>query len=295
MNVVKSTRYLVTNEFVDDLLSTLNITVKGLQERGQAYNIINSCRQLLIKKREHWGEESVSKEIEKMRIKHSLPVLSSRALNVPRHFDETIITESLPQTSENGEEILYRSIVEVTDYFKEDFDRRFSEENIAIWQAVDHLLPGIETFLCSTRLQPLLDYAMTVPVISNKLNGPKAGSLSAECEMFKGPLIEIEWTPNEQGIVDMRDVAAYVIKSYSNTAPILCILYQVALTIGFTRASVECVFSRRTIIDSARRRSITLYRQCKLTLLYFEKQLCKEVTYEQFKKEWRKKTRRIVL
>ena len=162
--------------------------------------------------------------------------------------------------------------------------------------------------------------------------------------MLKAPLLEVKWPPNEQGIVDMRDVAAYIINSFSSTAPILCILYQVALTIGFTShvinptrtigftshvinptlnigftshvinptrtigftshvinptliigftshvinptrtirftsASVECVFSRRTIIESARKRSMSPYRQCKLTLLYFVNQLCKEVTY----------------
>ena len=114
------------------------------------------------------GEGRVSNDTDKMRIKHSLPVRSSRSLNVPKHNDDSIITENLPQASENDEEILYRSIIEVTDYFSEDFNQRFSEENVAIWQAVDHLLPGNENFVCSTRLQPLLDYAMTVAVISNK-------------------------------------------------------------------------------------------------------------------------------
>ena len=50
-----------------------------------------------------------------------------------------------------------------------------------------------------------------------------------------------------------------------------------------------CEKSGRSIIyDHCYWRSMTPYRHCKLTL-YFEKQWCKEITYEQFKKEWWKK------
>ena len=93
----------------------------------------------------------------------------------------------------------------------------------------------------------------------------------------------------------MRDVYAYVTRQYSCAAPCLSNLYKLALTNGFTSATVESVFSRRTIIDSARRKSMTPYRESNLPLLYFEKQLCRDVTFEEFRAEWRKKSRRITL
>ena len=135
---------------------------------------------------------------------------------------------------------------------------------------------------------------MSVPAISKNLKPHSTASLDAECQVFKGPLLDVEWKKNEE-TVDLRDVGAHVMNNFGKTTPYLCSLYKVALTIGFTSATVECVFSRRTIIDSARRRSMTPYRESNLTLLYFEKQLCKEVTFEEFKLEWRRKPRRITL
>ena len=125
-----------------------------------------------------------------------------------------------------------------------------------MWMAVDYLVPENKDFLCPTKLKPLLDYAMSIPAVSKNIRTQNAASFEAECEVFRGPLNDVEWKRGAQEEIDLRDVSAYVTRQYSCAAPCLSNLYKLALTIGFTSATVESVFSRRTIIDSARRQSI---------------------------------------
>ena len=100
---------------------------------------------------------------------------------------------------------------------------------------------------------------------------------------------DVEWKRGAQEEIDLRDVSAYITRQYSCAAHCISNLYKLALKIGFTSATVESVFSRRTIIDSARRQSMTPYHESNLTLLYFEKQLRRDVTFEEFRAVWRNK------
>ena len=180
------------------------------------------------------------------------------------------------------------SFIDVMDHFISEFDRRFSQDNIDVWMTVDYLVPENIDFLCPTKLKPLLDYAMSIPAVSKNIRTQRAAAFEAECDVFRGPLNEAEWKSGAQEEIDLKDVFAYVTRQYSCAAPCLSNLYKLALTIGFTSDTVESVFSRRTIIDSARRQSMTPYRESNLTLVYFEKQLCRDVTFEEFRAMWKK-------
>ena len=50
-----------------------------------------------------------------------------------------------------------------------EFDRRFSRDNIACWKSKNVLIPNTERFLKPIVLKPLYEYAMTIPTIKRKL------------------------------------------------------------------------------------------------------------------------------
>ena len=85
------------------------------------------------------------------------------------------------------------SFIDVMDHFISEFNRRFSQDNIDVWMAVDYLVPENINFLCATKLKPLLDYAMSIPAISKNIRTQNAASFEAESDVFRGPLNDVEW------------------------------------------------------------------------------------------------------
>ena len=83
-------------------------------------------------------------------------------------------------------------------------------------------------------------------------------------------------------------------KEYLEAAPILCNLYVIPITVGYTSGRVECLFSALTAIDTPQRRSMTSEREADLTYMLFEGKTLSLVTFGSFLREWRKKPRKIV-
>ena len=299
LKFIKSSQFIVTNEFVYEILQLLNIALKVLQGRGATFaavnKVIENCKRLLQEKRNTWGEERISREIETARTLHNIRERLSLTRNALEHVEDFVVTESLPQLTTKDPKSMCVSSIEVMDHFISEFDRRFSQYNIDVWMAVDYLVPEKKDFLCPTKFKPLLDYVMSIPDVTNNINTQNAASFKAECDVFRCPLNDVKWKRGAQEEIELRDVSTYVTRQYSCAAPCLSNLYKIALTFGFTSATVEFIVYRRTIIDSARRQSIMPYCESNLTLLYFEKQLCRDVTFEEFRAVWRKKSRRITL
>ena len=184
---------------------------------------------------------------------------------------------------------------EALDLIENEFERRFAADTTTLWAAMEALSPVSKNFLDEDALKPLFDYSASIPVVKEELEKQclNSGYLKAECRIFKRVLSEKEWPTHEHGKVDLDAVAKFINMEYKTLAPVLCILYNVAVTAGFTSTRVECLFSSLTQVDTAERRSMTTKRECELSYLYFEnKVLLKDISFEMFLKEWKLKPRK---
>ena len=119
---------------------------------------------------------------------------------------------------------------------------------------MEALSPVSKNFLDKDALKPLFDYSASIPVVKEKLEKQclNSGYLDAECKIFKRVLSEKEWPKHKHGKVDLNAVAKFMNMEYKTLAPVLCTLYHVALTAGFTSTRVECLFSSLTRGDTLR-------------------------------------------
>ena len=113
-------------------------------------------------------------------------------------------------------------------------------------------------------------------------------------KVFRPVLSSQKWNvdPSTKSI-NVNDVAGYMIKHYSSAAIVLTQLYRLGITAGYASVTNECSFSSLQQVDSPRRRSMSPYRECDLTFLYFERKLLESVTFDEFIQEWYKKPRRL--
>ena len=93
--------------------------------------------------------------------------------------------------------------------------------------------------------------------------------------------------------MNFNKVSSYVIKKHAKAAVILSQLYKLSVVAGYASVTNECSFSALQQRDSPRRRSMTPYRECNLTSLYFEEEVLSLITFEGFVKEWFKKSRKL--
>ena len=203
------------------------------------------------------------------------------------------VTEHLP--SEKTHDGRFRPIlVEMVDTVTAELDSRFKGENSTLWCAMGSLLPSAGDFLEPKSLKVLFEYALTVPLILQRLRGKSFDNLCAECQVFKPVLSAVEWNlDSSTKSINLNDVAGYVIKNYSSAACILSNLYRLGVTAGYASVTNECSFSSLQQVDAPRRRSMSPYRECDLTFLFFERKQLDLVTFEEFQVEWYKKPRRL--
>ena len=119
-----------------------------------------------------------------------------------------------------------------------------------------------------------------------------AKDLEAECRIFTRVFKDKEWPRNENGRINLVEVARIVMNGHRDGAPILASLYKLAITAGFTSTRVECVFSSLTRVDTPQRRSMNTDRECNLAYLAFESDiLMNKITFDDFYKRWTCKPR----
>lgn len=208
-------------------------------------------------------------------------------------IDDFLVTDRLPSAQTDTSKFK-PVLVEMVNLLTVELDNRFYDQNTDLWAPMEALLPSAPNFLDATDLTKLFEYAMTIPLISQKLAGKSLKNLRAECQVFRPVLTEIEWNvdPSTKSI-NINDVAGYVIKNFSKAAIILTELFKLSVVAGYASVTNECSFSSLQKIDAPHRSSMTLYRECNLTFLYFEREILSSVTFEEFIDEWYKKPRRL--
>ena len=110
--------------------------------------------------------------------------------------------------------------------------------------AMAALSPLSGNFLQYDALKPMFDYAEKIPVL-NELHTKEnltARDLEAESRIFPRVLKEKKWPKDENGKIDLIQVAGIITKDQYTSAPILVLLYKLAITAGFTSTRVGCVF-----------------------------------------------------
>ena len=299
---------VVTDEFVflchfiRKILKACDIANKILQSSKEnlasAMQSISSVRETLSETRDKYNDVKIRNIIETRKGVDSSR-RSSRSTNLPSYLrDDSVITDIVP----NRDDVNLRAVVAMTvDRMEEEFSRRFSSENTDVWSSMECLLPSAskESFLDSDSLEPLFDYAMTIPTIKSRMLSEALGKvdLRAECHVYRRVLgKELEkgsFKHATRNDIDMNKVCAYMIRHHAESAPVLTILYRVAVTAGYASARVECLFSALAMVDAPQWRRQSTKRESNLTFLYFERKTLMSLKIEDFIKIWESKPRKL--
>ena len=297
--------FVFVNCMLMQVLKPINIVVKQLQSPGEnlssAVGVINSTREQMICIREDLTEE----KLETM-VKQFLDVAGlekeqqrrpQRSKTLPPHFNEFLVTEHIP--AENNPRSHVAIFAECLDVIEQEFARRFSTENIQLWQAMEALSPDSASFLNSDVLIPFLEYAQSIPMVRDFISKNKLSidDLHAECRIFARLFKDKVWPRDNSGRIDIVDVALLLRRNHESSAAILLLLYTVAITAGFTSTRVECLFSSLTRVDTPQRRSMKTDREVQLAYLAFENKLLSQVSFDDFLQAWMAtpKTRKLFL
>lgn len=177
----------------------------------------------------------------------------------------------------------------------------FSETNVGVWKSFQSLSPefGREGFLDAEKLDSLLEYAMTVPALKTPREAGGLGEdissarddLKCEARIFKTGLIN---TFDGVSIQD-RPQATERLLNHCQDRPTMIMLtniFKVAVVAGYSVASVESVFSARKRVHTSSRRRLTPYKQGNLTLLHFEKDYVRDISFPEFLHHFKNKKQR---
>ena len=94
------------------------------------------------------------------------------------------------------------------------------------------LCPSCSEFFVSSQITPLYEYALKIPAFKMNKTTHSATRLNSELIVFKN-IILAEF-PDEN--VDISCIYKFMNENYSEAAPILIILYQLAITCGYASA-----------------------------------------------------------
>jgi hypothetical protein len=287
---------------VNEGLKPIDIMVKQLQSVNEnfiaALEVVNSVQEDIKSERETVTNEKTKKMVDdflegvKVTTTNGEQRRPRRNTAIPSRFNDFLVTENLP--SENNKRPNIQIFIECLDLLNAEFMRRFSTENIALWEAMSALSPLSRVYLEYDILKPLFEYASTIPVLRDFYLKEKLSTkdLEAECRVYARVFKDKEWPRNKNEKIDLSEVAIIVINDYQKGAPILSSLYKVAVTSGYTSTRVECVFSSLTRIDSPQRRSMRTQREADLAYLSFEsKVLMNDITFDDFYRAWKMKPR----
>ena len=98
----------------------------------------------------------------------------------------------------------------------------------------------------------------------------------------------------ESSNADVGEVCLFLYENYTEAAPILTALYKLCMTCGYASARVECLFSALNYVDSTRSCKSSPWRENALTHLLLEKDMVREITFEEFAQEWLKNPRSLL-
>ena len=294
--------FILFNKILKEILEILNIASQIFQSKSSNISanisVINECRREI---------EDVINIYEEVKISNDLAILSTRythdsarptrnrnmSANMLDYIvEDANISSDTSSVDTSSSQHLRQVIVELKDVLMNEFDNRFASKNIDLWTSMEALHPKSEKILDTTLLMPLYEYSNTVPVICNYMTQEKVDSevLRSQCNIHKGLILR---KFNYTDTIDLLDILQFLNSDYSSTAFVLIMLYKVAITCGYGSARVECLFSAMSHVDTLKRRNQSPYRECNLTHIYFERDIVKSITFEDFENEWCKKQRKL--
>ena len=282
-------------------MRTVNIANLTFQSKtgtiANSLTVLGGCKDGICNLIETYSKEKINNDLEfidQSVISTQLDRRPTRRKTGTRLIEEFIVDAPRPSSvaSDDKCDELRRTIVELKDIFVEQIENRFSDKNTTFWASMEALSPTNPDFFVTSVIEPLYDYAETIPVLKVLWldNDFSKGRLQAECTVFKNVILN-KFHFDTGKTIDISDIYRFLKSSYASAAPILIELYKISITCGYASARVECLFSSMTFVDSARRRSSTPFRECSLTHLHFERNIVKEITFDEFAKEWCKKPR----
>ena len=292
--------FIFINCLLMEILTPINIVVKTLQSSQEnlhsAIQVVNAVREDLKSTRSLLNDVFIEKMISDFKEKNQITVERSkekRSKSVPAHFQDFVITDPIPADSNYSNNA--QTFKECLDLIETEFERRFSNDDVTLWHSMESLSPKFEKFLDADLLNPLFEYAKTIPVIQREYSrlNVSVEDLKGECRIFSRVLKNKEFTKDGNGVVDLVDFASHIIEKYVESAPILCSLYRVAITAGFSSTRVECLFSSLTRVDSPQRRSMLTKRECQLAYLAFESKTLLDISFDTFLHAWKTKPRKL--
>ena len=275
----KDPLFLFINCMLMDVLKPINIAVKSLKASDEKYATNEDKWDKMVKKIKSDNEQDQA-------------VRPRRTLTIPSHFNDFVVTEPIP--SENTEQSRVQIFTECLDLVNSEFTRRFSTENIILWDAMSALSPASDSFLDYNALKPLYEYAKKIPFMRDFYNKETLSTedLEAECRIFARISKNKDWPKHKNGKYNLGEIGQMIMKDHKDGAPVLTSLYKVAITAGFTSTRVECVFSSLTRIDTPQRRSMNTTKECDLAYLAFKSDiLMKYISFEDFYQRWISKPR----
>ena len=129
-------------------------------------------------------------------------------------------------------------------------------------------------------------YAQSIPAIKAAVGESLTfNQLCCVIQVFKEHLGIVE------GLQCMEKIVAKVKRFHS--AKCIGALYKVAVTAGYSTNTVESGFSALANIDLPQRQRMRDHRESDLTILSFEKDFARGVTFEEFLAKWVTKARRL--
>ena len=236
--------------------------------------------------RETYNDIKIAEIISEAKASNSTTISDVRTCSIPSHLEDYIITEHLPMYHHAE---LRRITVECVDQMEEEFSHRFSDENTEVWASMEALLPNSKYFMAIEHLYPLFRYAVNILTIKQTFISESLGKgdFEAECRIFRRILLkEDSMHDTREKEVDMCKLCVFMDKNHVNNAPILTLLYKLAVTAGYASARVECLFSALTKVDPPQRRRMTTERESNLSFLHFERSTLMELKFEDFLKIW---------
>ena len=209
---------------------------------------------------------------------HTIPSRSSssaRESRVSCMLDDSFVFESIGSRnlSPDYKVTLYYPVI---DAFLSELDRRFSEKNKFIMQALQACCPRSSNFLELDHLQPLIS--------TYNLD---ESTLEMEVSLAKRSLVNVEIEDISDVILELAPLQA--------AFPVLLKLLQIAMTIVVSTAKCERCFSALKRVKSYLRNSMSDQRLTNLAILSIEHDISEKIDFDKIIDNFAHKNRRIVL
>ena len=288
--------FIVLNKFLCEFLETVNIASQVLQSSNcnmsNVLEVINECRQNVSDMRSIYSLSKISSDLHFLEASFGNERRPQRDKSIPSQFEEFVVDAPVPSSNNEYDDApkLRRVVVDITTAFEEEMCVRFAETNTKVWSSMNALLPNDPKFCDISVLTPLFEYLLTIPRVKAEFAGRniELSNLECECKVFKHIILS---HCNRKETNDIGNIFEFLLENYEVAAPALTMVYRIALACGYSSARVECLFSSMTYIDAPRRRRSTPFRECALTHLFFEKNLTREISFDEFSVEWLRKPR----